>query len=333
MPTFSVSRISQLRLWVARRSVGALLLLWLAAYTSLGVLFAFAYKVPDCAVRGPKGSCEHQLSSLLYFSFTTQSTVGYGDYLPQGGGRLLSVAQGFLGLTLNALVLGIAVFKALKRSTPIVFAEHLVYTAEEHHFWFRYINVDTDQLREVDVRIQFVQPKGISDSHIPYDTQTNPVELATRNLTTAIPPFRLFAAKTKSGGGQMPGADDGSFDPLIISPPRLSGSKGEYIEITMRGYYETTGDLFFAAKRYALDSIRCGSFKTGVDNNALLDKSDRAKASYLSSVMDPVASTTAEKCKQCPYHSVCRLDVALKTRGDDHSYTGQMECEGSPGTT
>ncbi len=78
MPSVSVSLISRLRLWVTRRSVGALLLIWLGVYATLGLFFAAVYKMPECAVvTGSNGRCETQFSNLVYFSFTTQSTVGY----------------------------------------------------------------------------------------------------------------------------------------------------------------------------------------------------------------------------------------------------------------
>ena len=259
MPSVSVSLISRLRLWVTRRSVGALLLIWLGVYATLGLFFAAVYKMPECAVvTGSNGRCETQFSNLVYFSFTTQSTVGYGDYFPKGIGRSLSAVQGFLGLTLNALVLGIAVFKALKRSAPIVFADHLVYNMTQHHFWFRFMNTDADELRDVEVRIRFVQPKGLDDTNTLYDTQTSLVEFD-YEPSTMVPPLRLFAIKTKSTGGRLPTPQSGDFKPLIVSPLNLVGSSGECIEITIRGYFEATGDLFFGSKRYTVNTIRCGN--------------------------------------------------------------------------
>src|SRR5689334_17143373 len=108
MMDVSISRISRFRVWVAHRSVGCLLLIWLAVYVGFGLIFAAAYKaIPQCAVTAQDGSCENDFWHLVYFSFTTQSTLGYGDYVPIGLGRWASVAQGFTGLTMNALVLGV----------------------------------------------------------------------------------------------------------------------------------------------------------------------------------------------------------------------------------
>lgn len=212
---------------------------------------------------------------------------------------------------MNAVMLGIVVFKALKRSAPIVFADHLVYVLAQHHFWFRFINTDADQLREVKVEIQLVQPKGPNDTNSLYDTQTSLVKFDYH--PAIVPPLRLLAIKTKSNGGQPSTAPSGDFQPLIMSPENVSGVSGEYVELTVRGYFEATGDLLFASKRYALGDIRCGRYE-GVDNNFLLSMSDRQKAGYLSPVLNRIISTTTEQCVLCPYHDKCRLDIALKTR-------------------
>jgi hypothetical protein len=309
MVDVSVSRISRLRVWVANRSVGGLLLMWLSAYVGAGLIFALLYKAaPQCAVTVQSGGCENGFWNLVYFSLSNQSTLTYGDYLPTGLGRYLSVAQGFVGLTMNALVLGVVVFKALKRSNPLVFSRYLVYELEKHKFWLRFINVDRDQLRDVQVRVQFVQfPSDETD----YDTQANHVEIDVEHFF-AIPRLRLFADRSKSNNGKTvsPGAD---FKDLNLAPGHFSGATTKYVEITIRGYFESTGDLFFYTKHYALGDVRCGAFD-GVDNNALQAKPDHVKAKELSQKLDRVISTSAEKCLACPHHKTCPFDVAIKTR-------------------
>lgn len=269
MPNVSVSPTSRWRLWVTQRSLGPLLLMWLVLYLALGFVFAALYEVPDCGVTRPGSGCETQFWSLVYFSFTTQSTMGYGDYLPKGYGRLLSVAQGFFGLTLNALVLGVVVFKALKRSNPLISSSYLVYELEMHKFWFRFANVDADQLREVDIHIQFAQFAGVENVQTDYDTQSNDVEVDLKHFN-ALPKLRLFAIRSKSNQGKTP-VPGGDFHSLVLSPVHFSGSPIKYLEMTIRGYFESTGDIFFHSKNYVLKDVRCGRFDD-VDNNALQGK-------------------------------------------------------------
>jgi hypothetical protein len=66
-------------------------------------------------------------------------------------------------------------------------------------------------------------------------------------------------------------------------------------------------------KRYLLKDTRCGSFD-GVDNNELQNLTDDTKAGILPEKLDSIISTSTEKCLQCPHHSNCELDVAVKTR-------------------
>jgi hypothetical protein len=289
-----------------------LLLIWVVLYLCVGFAFASIYKVLPCAVEATETrACESSFRSLVYFSFVTQSTVGYGDYVPSGIGRELSILQVLIGLTMYALVLGIVVFKALKRSNPLIFSTYLVYELEKHKFWFRFINVDADQLRDVDFKVQFVQFAGRDNNRTDYDTQANAVKIDVDHFD-AVPPLRLFANRSKSNEGVTPVADS-DRTPLILSPVHFSCGTTKYVESTIRGYFESTGDIFFHSKRYFLKDIRCGSFD-GVDNNELQTLPDGEKARILSDKLDSIISTSAEKCRQCPHHGKCELDVAVKTR-------------------
>lgn len=309
----SISTVSRLRVWIARRSVGVLLLMWLVLYAAVGFVFAIAYYVaPQCAVASQSGNCEKQFWNLVFFSFTTQSTVGYGDYIPLGTGRWLSVVQAFLGLTLNALVLGVVVFKALKRSNPLVFPNYLVYEVARHSFWFRFVNRDKDQIRDVEVKVQFVQPSGPGNVLAPYDTLANSILIDIPQPFHTIPPLRMFAYRSQSNDGQ-PKTPIEPLKPLALSPAHFSGTAGSHVEVTIRGYFESTGDVFYYSRRYQSDAIRCGAF-SDVDNNALETKSDSEKARELSAKLDKIISTNAATCLQCPHHNYCMFDISVKTQ-------------------
>lgn len=285
--------------------------MWLAAYLGAGLIFAIAFKeLPQCLVTAGSGGCERGFWNLIYFSLSNQSTLTYGDYVPTGVGRLLVIVQGFVGLTMNALVLGVVVFKALKRSNPLIFSRYLVYELEKHKFWFRFVNVDADRLREVDVRVQLVQIAG-PGSRTDYDTQANKVQVDVEHFPD-MPRLRLFADRSKSNEGKaMNPASD--FEEIVLAPGHFSRPTTRYVEMTMRGYFESTGDMFFYTGHYTLGDVRCGAFD-GVDNNALEGKSDSEKARELSKKLDHVIPKSAENCLACPHHQVCQFDIALKTR-------------------
>jgi hypothetical protein len=92
---------------LADRSVGGLFWLWVeivafcgAAYwllarLGIGALLANAGPVPD----GLSG-----LLSAIYFSAVTATSVGYGDVVPTGAARVLSIAESIAGLILFGCV-------------------------------------------------------------------------------------------------------------------------------------------------------------------------------------------------------------------------------------
>jgi hypothetical protein len=100
---------------VAQRLVGAdrvdaeLLCSALGAYLLLGVFWAETYQIIDRAVpgafTGPGGAAPSE-SALLYFSFTTLTTTGYGDITAINPiVRMWSIFEAIIGTMYNATVI------------------------------------------------------------------------------------------------------------------------------------------------------------------------------------------------------------------------------------
>ena len=78
----------------------------IATYLMLGLLWSFAYilvdrLVPDSFIFtvGPVSNRSMNDFNALYFSFTTLSTIGYGDIIPvSGGARMLAMAEAVFGM-------------------------------------------------------------------------------------------------------------------------------------------------------------------------------------------------------------------------------------------
>jgi voltage-gated potassium channel len=78
----------------------------IATYLMLGLLWSFAYilvdrLVPDSFIFtvGPVSSRSMNDFNALYFSFTTLSTIGYGDIIPVSGvARMLAMAEAVFGM-------------------------------------------------------------------------------------------------------------------------------------------------------------------------------------------------------------------------------------------
>ena len=93
----------------------------LSVYILLGMFFAFIYGTVDRLGSGPffSGGQEASVAHCLYFSFTTLTTVGYGDLTARTNlGHTLSVSEALFGqiylVTVVSLIVG-----NLGRSRPI----------------------------------------------------------------------------------------------------------------------------------------------------------------------------------------------------------------------
>ncbi|MGO9274213.1 MAG: potassium channel family protein [Terriglobia bacterium] len=307
---------SDVQLFLRTKSFTALVLIWLAVYFMIGAAFAGFYKagIGGCAVSDVHG-CVRRFLDLVYFSFTTQATVGYGDYAPIGVGRAFSIVQAFVGLTFNAVLLGIVVFKALQRRTPIVFPDHLVYELAKHSFWFRFVNFDADTLQNVSVKVYLIKPLNAAEDVLnkSYDTLTGEVLLPFSHFPERAT-LNLAALRTVSNEGKgAPRRDDvGDLKSVLLSPVHFQSTP---IQVTLEvtGYFHTNCEPFFASKTYDLQSICCGRYDD-VNNNEIASMARPAKESYLSRRLDATIPSSPDECRRCPYHLNCVFDVAVDTR-------------------
>jgi Ion channel len=106
---FVIVRSLQATLEVTRRTVtGALCI-----YLLIGMLFTALYAVVATFGSDPffASAVDPDTSNLLYFSYVTEATVGYGDLTAAGGlGRAMAATEGLIGqiylVTVVALVIG-----------------------------------------------------------------------------------------------------------------------------------------------------------------------------------------------------------------------------------
>lgn len=84
----------------------------LCIYLLLGMLFAFVYGAIDSLGGAPffAQGTEATLPRLLYFSFTTLTTTGYGDFTARSNlGHTLAVSEGLLGQVYLVTVVSVIV--------------------------------------------------------------------------------------------------------------------------------------------------------------------------------------------------------------------------------
>jgi hypothetical protein len=99
---------------IDRLSTGRLFLAWLAMVLMCGVIYwltSFSNRPALLDHDVPIAATMHGLLSAIYFSFVTTTSVGYGDVVPVGPARILSIAEAIVGL----LVFGAVVAKFVSR--------------------------------------------------------------------------------------------------------------------------------------------------------------------------------------------------------------------------
>jgi len=94
----------------------------LASYVMIGLTWAIAFGVVETRWPGSihfPGDAAPRLSDLLYFSYVTLLTIGYGDILPVSpAARTLVVLEGLLGMAFTTVLLAMLVAKVLARRGP-----------------------------------------------------------------------------------------------------------------------------------------------------------------------------------------------------------------------
>ncbi len=93
---------------VDRLSAGRLFAIWLALILGCALLYWFAALFGRPVLTGDTTSAGAYVSGFwtaVYFSFVTATSVGYGDVLPVGAGRILAVGEAASGLLIFGLLI------------------------------------------------------------------------------------------------------------------------------------------------------------------------------------------------------------------------------------
>ena len=92
----------------------------LASYVMIGLTWAIAFGVVEThwpgSIHFAGDTAEPRFSDLLYFSYVSLLTIGYGDILPVSpAARTLVVLEGLLGMAFTTVLLAVLVAKVLGR--------------------------------------------------------------------------------------------------------------------------------------------------------------------------------------------------------------------------
>ena len=92
-----------------------------AGYFMIGVINFFIYSLLDLAYPDTTNvdmTTNSGIGDMLYFSFITLTTIGYGDFSPTSAlGQKLAILQGLIGQFYIAIIMAILVGKFLTHDT------------------------------------------------------------------------------------------------------------------------------------------------------------------------------------------------------------------------
>lgn len=100
-----VSLVTVKHLWRQRRVTGEMLRQAVAAYLVIGLFFAEMYRLVEHTMPGAISRSGTRTFELVYFSFVTMTTLGYGEIVPKNDvARSLAMMQALIGQAFMAFV-------------------------------------------------------------------------------------------------------------------------------------------------------------------------------------------------------------------------------------
>lgn len=142
-----------------------------AGYVGANAAFAFAYLA--CGTDSLAGVEPTRMAGAFwrafFFSVETIGTIGYGNITPNNfAAHIVMAIEALAGLLMFALGTGILFSRFSRPTAALMFSRHAVITPHRgrHAFMFRVANARTNQLVELEAKIQFSRIQG---THRRYD--------------------------------------------------------------------------------------------------------------------------------------------------------------------
>jgi len=276
---------------VERYSLGRVILLFLAAYIGIVFVFGLIYFLGGL-VKDAAGFGE-----CLYFSFITQSTVGYGDLQPVGWGRLLVIIQTTLALLLLAVGTGTILLKLLTpQRDSVEFDEWFLFYPDEKRFRFRYVNrlpVDL-KLGRIETRLRYPRVTDQGEKKI-----SRRVVKLLKATITSIPSMQPLISSTRTIEGIKGPEGLKESGELVLEPAYLTPESEVVVTMTAQYFAGNT----IATKRWPMSRISCGQFRSTYEDDPSKIEWKNWNAHDLS---------RREDCEACEFAARCPLREGLQ---------------------
>ena len=241
-------------------SLGRLILGILVAYFGCVATFAAIYGNFSLVVPAKEVQSETTDLDYIYFSFITQSTVGYGDFRPIGFGRFVVVVQTTIAMLVFSVGAAALVTRlTVPQSNAVEFDNWLVYRPSLNRFQLRFVNrlpVDL-VLGQMSFRYRYL--RSASKGREKWSRKTvAPLRGAISEMASMYPLAASTATIANFTGGTI--SDHG--EDLVLEPGHIK----ENVSVIAVLRVTTPTGLSVFTKMWNSDQIECGEFDPTYDD-------------------------------------------------------------------
>lgn len=277
--------------FLSNTSAGKLALLGLIVYVLIATSFGAVYFVSG-GVRSEYFYAKPGFLDCIYFSFVTQTTITYGDYRPQGVGKLIFVFHTLVAIMFFSVLVGVIVAKVfLPSRTGIRVSKYVLFQPESKSFRFRFYNTQALALEDVTFSVRLRKPSELGSIILDqFD-----VEL-TRTSAPLLSSRIVWILDTKPPRGSRTREGDhylGSQTQKLLSPADFDEHSQAVLQI--RGTFYHSKHITTAP--FGLSEIRCGEFKT------IQHTPGKIEEGYV----DEYERVQKVTCLQCHFRRDCKL--------------------------
>jgi len=290
MTAKKISKKAKYLRYISAASLLNIVLLFLFAYAAIALLFSFVYWKFDLLMDSSS------FPSALYFSFITQSTIGYGDIQPVGFGRMIVTIQSLIALVYYPIGTGLVLLKLLSpQGQNIEFDKNCVYNPKLNRFEFRYYNQHSLNLN--DVKVVCSIRRSVPAENGNFRLIRNKVMLTVDTFPTITPVFP-FITSTLASSSSNDDINDLPHGPLTLKPNHIDENCSLQVAITGSTIFGSSTSIH----EYASKNILCGVHKRVMKNARKHWKSDLDWSNW-----GEVELSTPTNCHTCHERKCCDL--------------------------
>ncbi len=271
-------------MFIVNKSILKLVLVGITVYVLTAVIFASLYFAIDGIEKSGESNAL-DMFDYLYFSFSAQTTSGYGGLSAVNLGKLLIIIQSIIGITAPSVILGTVVSKLLWPSKHGLRTSRLVvFYPDKNYFRFRFFNTQSIPLEEVYFKARFRTP--IVPGSIILNQYDVVLDRTFAPLLTYNNVYLVNTTESASNDQSVEDSSDGAQVKVLLSPMHIK--KDSTLLLQIKGtFYQSN---LISTTDFKFSQIRCGQF-------VIIQESPPAINHKNVDLHERVLEVTCHKCK------------------------------------